>query len=350
MLQRHGIESRGVIRVWVAIAMAIGLGSSALIAGDTTSTTPASPSSQPAASVPSIAVPLSDARIEFVGEWVTPTMMAGSRLEITLKPEGGYLVSLYSFSCTNTVAGSSPATFNDNVLRLSTPLRDWRDDELSRLFAVRVAGVPMLMPESCVGRVVSALAAPHRLTPFEVAESGPLFVHPEYSAAENGKRWAKIFEDAAARRNADPSAVAADDDYGPLAEWRDAKIDVAGEWSKQFGDSSLLTLTTKSGGEFAVKFSSVGCLGHESYDRTARCNLGVVTLDAAVREYLGEPFRELFAVRVDGREMLVSESCRREFTNAMRKAKDSNERKRESSYYAYWRRCERDAYFPMYDP
>lgn len=92
----------------------------------------------------------------------------------------------------------------------------------------------------------------------------------------------------------------------PSASLMAPDFDIAGQWAvRRHLNSSSMTIVRTAPGEYSVAFSTAGCMGFCKFQRTARLQRGVITLDAAVAEYMPFAYDTLYAVRANGEELLL---------------------------------------------
>lgn len=83
-------------------------------------------------------------------------------------------------------------------------------------------------------------------------------------------------------------------------------FNIAGMWAvRRHLNASSMTIVRKGPGEYSVAFSTAGCMGFCEFQRSARLQNGVITLDAAVAEYMPCAYETLYAVRANGEELLL---------------------------------------------
>lgn len=98
---------------------------------------------------------------------------------------------------------------------------------------------------------------------------------------------------AADRLRPDPSLIAPD-------------IEIAGEWeSRRHLNSCSLSIRQTASNAYAVDFATGGCMGGCAFQRSGCYRNGVLTLDGPVAEYMPAAYDTLYAIRVNGEELLL---------------------------------------------
>ena len=92
----------------------------------------------------------------------------------------------------------------------------------------------------------------------------------------------------------------------PRESLRDRSMNVTGEWIGRTGmDYAALSIKPRSGNEYDVTFATGGCLSDWQLRRIGKYAHGVLTLDRPVQEYCPITFNTLYAIRIDGKELLL---------------------------------------------
>lgn len=100
-----------------------------------------------------------------------------------------------------------------------------------------------------------------------------------------------------------PSAT---DKQVPPEKLRDRSFDIEGDWIGRTGmDSAQMSIKRRSDREYDIDFATGGCLDHWKLKRTGSYHDGVLTLDRPVQEYCPITFKTMYAIRVDGKELLL---------------------------------------------
>ena len=296
-------------------------------------------SSQPAASIDNAqeAAPpahLVDSSIDLCGEWNTLTFMAGTRLVITRRANAGPRVELTSWSCTENAHQYADASFTSGVAVLTPPLRNAIGGDFSRLHAVRITGVEMLVPQSNLAWLAKVLQSSNGESAQSIAEFAGLLVRSSTTASPS-RAAASQATQPPARAPEKPGSMLLVKPTPPtdFAEWVDddvsancrpspspetapprwlrmPQVDVVGEWSISRGlNGSTMRITRATDGGYDVAFSTRGCIGGWKLNRKAVYADGVLELDRCVREYFPIESKTYYVVRVDGVEGLVAASA-----------------------------------------
>jgi hypothetical protein len=69
--------------------------------------------------------------------------------------------------------------------------------------------------------------------------------------------------------------------------------------------SHVVIICRAHDGDYDVSFSTGGCLGSCELPRTATIDNGLITLNAAVAEYVPNTYRSLYVIRVRGSDYLL---------------------------------------------
>ncbi len=129
----------------------------------------------------------------------------------------------------------------------------------------------------------------------------------------------------------------------PPEKLRDSSIEVEGDWIGRTGmDSARMSIQRRSSNDYDIDFATSGCLSHWELRRTGTYRDGVLTLDRPVQEYCPITFKTLYAIRVDGKELLLPASN----VSNLLKDLDDDGRSRPNTigvrFYTYGRRADRD--------
>lgn len=97
-----------------------------------------------------------------------------------------------------------------------------------------------------------------------------------------------------------------------------ASANLEGAWICQHGlDHSRFTFTRQSDRQFAVHFSTGGCLGGCDLRRRAVFDAGVIQLDGAVAEYFPRTYATLYVIQIDGVDYLLPDESVRDFEHEL---------------------------------
>jgi hypothetical protein len=92
----------------------------------------------------------------------------------------------------------------------------------------------------------------------------------------------------------------------PPEKLRDGSIDIEGDWIRRTRlDSARMRVKHRSSNHYDVEFATSGCLSRWQLKRTGSYRDGVLTLNRPVQEYCPITFNTLYAIRADGKELLV---------------------------------------------
>ncbi|MDX2199687.1 MAG: hypothetical protein SF069_12045 [Phycisphaerae bacterium] len=295
--------------------------------------------SQPAVKIdiaPEVALPahLVDSSIEFSGDWFTPVFMIGTRLVITRGANEGHRVEFTSWSCTENAHHYADVSVASGVAVLTPPLRSAIGGDYSRLHAVRIDGVEMLVPQSSVIRLTELLKSRNGQSAQWIAENAGLLVRtsttvsPPLVATVQATRPAApppekpgsmllieptpptAFADAMDKYISENCRATPFAETAPPMSLRLLTADIVGQWSISRGlDGSTMRVTRATDGGYEVAFSTRGCIGGWKLNRKAVYADGVLELDRCVREYFPVESKTYYVVRVDGLEGLVAASA-----------------------------------------
>jgi hypothetical protein len=109
----------------------------------------------------------------------------------------------------------------------------------------------------------------------------------------------------------------ADDRIRPDPSFIAPAMGIAGQWeSRRHLNSCVLSIEQTSPGVYAVDFGTGGCMGGCKFERNARYRNGVLTLDKAVAEYAPAVYDMLYAIRLNGEELLLPAAYVKRFQEA----------------------------------
>lgn len=130
----------------------------------------------------------------------------------------------------------------------------------------------------------------------------------------------------------------------PPEKLRDRSLDIEGDWIGRTGmDSAQMSIKRRSEREYDIDFATGGCLGHWKLKRTGSYHEGVLTLDRPVQEYCPITFKTLYAVRVDGKELLLPASNIDDLLRDLYNSGNSRPGTIGVSFYTYGRRSDRES-------
>ena len=94
-------------------------------------------------------------------------------------------------------------------------------------------------------------------------------------------------------------------------------VDIAGQWlSRRHLNSCSLSIRQTSSGAYAVDFRTGGCMGGCGFQRNAQYHNGVLALDGAVAEYMPAVYDTLYAICVNGEDLLLPATYVDQFAEA----------------------------------
>jgi len=102
-----------------------------------------------------------------------------------------------------------------------------------------------------------------------------------------------------------------------------------------------MNIQRRSDGNYDIDFATSGCLSGWQLKRTGSYRDGVLTLDRPVREYCPITFKTMYAMRVDGKELLLPAPNVDDLLKALDTAGNSRPGTIGVSFYTYGRQSDR---------
>jgi hypothetical protein len=128
----------------------------------------------------------------------------------------------------------------------------------------------------------------------------------------------------------------------PPEKLRDRSIGIEGEWIGRTGmDSARLNIKRRPDNDYEVEFATSGCLSRWRLTRKGTYRDGTLTLDRPVQEYCPITFKTLYAIRVDGKELLLPAPSVAELLKDLDDSGNSKPHTIGVSFYTYGHRSDR---------
>ncbi|HEY3244901.1 MAG TPA: hypothetical protein VGM03_16290 [Phycisphaerae bacterium] len=129
----------------------------------------------------------------------------------------------------------------------------------------------------------------------------------------------------------------------PPEKLRDGSIDIEGDWIRRTRlDSARMRVKHRSSNHYDVEFATSGCLSRWQLKRTGSYRDGVLTLNRPVQEYCPITFNTLYAIRADGKELLVPAPNIADLLKDLDDNGNSRPNTIGARFYTYGRRHDRD--------